>query len=81
MSASATAAIGERIRILRQSRDLTQTAFGKAVGAAQPTVSQWESGAKVPADGMQRRLADFFHVSHAWLFAELANHRDGRRAA
>jgi transcriptional regulator with XRE-family HTH domain len=37
--------MGDRIRQLRQARDLTQEEFGRLVGVTKSAVSQWEAGA------------------------------------
>lgn len=74
------AAIGERIRMMRDAKELTQTALGRLVHAAQPTVSQWEMGTKVPSRATQFRLADALGVERSWLFAEVAGRTQGRAA-
>lgn len=74
------AVVGERIRMLRESRELTQTELGRQVHAAQPTVSQWEGGTKVPSRITQFRIAEFFRVERSWLFAEVVGRARGRAA-
>jgi transcriptional regulator with XRE-family HTH domain len=39
-----TETMGDRIRMLRQSRGLTQEALGQLVGVTKVSVSQWETG-------------------------------------
>jgi transcriptional regulator with XRE-family HTH domain len=39
--------MGDRIRTLRKSRDLSQEDMGKIVGVSGATISQWESGTTV----------------------------------
>jgi transcriptional regulator with XRE-family HTH domain len=36
--------MGDRIRVLRQARGLTQEGLGEAVGVSKSAVSQWEDG-------------------------------------
>lgn len=40
----ATETMGDRIRILRQARGLTQEGLGELVGVSKSAVSQWEDG-------------------------------------
>lgn len=37
-------AMGRRLRAIRESRDLSQTAFGESVSAKKPSVQAWENG-------------------------------------
>lgn len=65
------ARVGERIRTMRESRDLTQAAMAAKVYVSQPAISQWERGLKLPATVTQFRVADVLEVERSWLFAEV----------
>ena len=54
--------IGNIIRDLRVSRNLTQAELGRVVGVSMQAVSKWERGG-LPDIGVLIVLADFFHVS------------------
>lgn len=71
MPSTPAQAVGNRIRTLRQSRDLTQKVLARALHVSQPAVSQWERGVKIPALPMQYLLADFLSVPRSFLFAEV----------
>ena len=55
-------AIGNIIRDLRVSRNLTQAELGQVVGVSMQAVSKWERGG-LPDIGVLILLADFFQVS------------------
>ena len=56
-----------RIRELRERREIAQKALAIDLGVSQATVSNWESGHKVPSARSTRRLADYFGVSMDYL--------------
>lgn len=47
-----------RLRVMRENVGLTQAALGKLVGVEQHTVSQWESGYRMPRADKLPRLAN-----------------------
>ena len=55
--------IGKNIKILRESKGLTQDELGKKIGVSGKTVSSWELETKTPRMGAIQRLADFFDVT------------------
>jgi transcriptional regulator with XRE-family HTH domain len=59
------AALGQRIRELRDQLRLTQTAFGQLLNVAQPTVARWEGGRHMPDEPTIRRIAQIGRVSPA----------------
>jgi transcriptional regulator with XRE-family HTH domain len=59
------AALGHRIRGLRDQLHLTQTAFGQLLNVAQPTVARWEGGRHMPDEPTIRRIAALGRVSPA----------------
>jgi len=57
----------ERIRGLREDRDLTQKDLGELLGVSQATYSRYESGKlDIPTDVLLR-LADYYHVTVDYL--------------
>lgn len=56
-----------RIRDLREDRDLRQSDLAKAVGIDQRTISNYETGKSNPDSDALIRLADFFGVSIDYL--------------
>ena len=54
--------IGNKIRDLRISRNLTQSELGKIVGVSMQAVSKWERGG-LPDIGILIVLADYFQIS------------------
>lgn len=58
----------ERLRALREERDITQKKLGAAIGVSPRMVSFYESGTHFPRDGeMLIDLAEFFGVSLDYL--------------
>ena len=65
--------IGEKIRILRKGKGISQDALATALGVTFQAVSKWENGITTPDLGLIPPLASFFGVSidelfdyHAW---------------
>lgn len=56
-----------RVRELRESRGIQQKELAIDLGVSQPTVSDWESGRKVPSAKSTAKLADYFGVSVDYL--------------
>ena len=56
-----------RIAELRIQKGLSQKEFGKQIGAAQNTVSNWEKGNRVPDAPTLNKIANFFGVSVDYL--------------
>lgn len=56
-----------RIRQLREERQMPQKQLSVDLGVSQPTVSDWESGRKVPSAKSTVRLAEYFGVSVDYL--------------
>lgn len=71
MSEEAGSVVGERIRMLRESRQLTQQGLAHLLHVTQPAISQWEMGKRTPPKSMQFALADVFQTERSWLFAEV----------
>jgi transcriptional regulator with XRE-family HTH domain len=58
---------GQKLRDLREERNLSQAEVGKAVGVYQRHVSAWENGVNKPALENIMHLARFFGVSIDYL--------------
>lgn len=56
-----------RLKKLRKNANLTQKQFARAIGAAQNTVSQWETGTHGIDNDTLSRIANFFGVSIDYL--------------
>ena len=55
-------AIGERIRLARQERGLTQEQLAEAVGVTRSAVAQWETGRAGQVTGNLSRIAGVLEV-------------------
>lgn len=58
---------GERLRGLRKQYGLTQGDLAARLGTVKSTISQWESGYRVPSEDMLRKIAEIFDVSVDYL--------------
>lgn len=56
-----------RIKELREAKGIQQKELAIDIGVSQPTVSDWESGRKVPSAKSTQKLADYFGVSVDYL--------------
>ena len=57
----------QRIRFLRQSRELNQVQLAEKLGVTKQSVSNWENDNIVPSVDMLEKIADFFNVSTDYL--------------
>lgn len=55
--------IGEKIRLLRESKGITQEQLAKKIGVASVTISKWELDTSKPKSESTIKLGDFFNVS------------------
>ena len=62
------AAVGMRVRRLREINGLDQEAFARRIGVPRPDISKWETGAQKPSIAKAVRLCDAFSVDLNWLF-------------
>ena len=60
--------LGERLRLLRMERGLTQAQLAELLDAKQTSIFRYESGAANPAPDMLLRYADYFDVSLDYIF-------------
>jgi repressor LexA len=56
-------AFGNRLRDLRQEKQLRQKELSEALGISRSTIASWEAGHRTPEVSAARKLADFFGVS------------------
>ena len=59
--------IGERIKKLRRSLDLTQKEFGERLGVKANTIGTYEIGRNAPIDAVLNLICREFSVSETWL--------------
>lgn len=59
--------LGARIRKLREEAGLTQLAFAKILNINNSTLSQYESGDRIPSDATKVKIADHFDISLDYL--------------
>ncbi|MDQ0287802.1 helix-turn-helix transcriptional regulator [Desulfofundulus sp. TPOSR] len=59
--------LSARLRELRTSRKISQTALSNAVGVSQRAISYYEAGKDIPTLDVLIRLADFFDISLDYL--------------
>lgn len=61
-----TAEIGNRLRALREAKQLTQSDVTKAIGVKRTTVTRWEGGTSNPKNALEK-LANFYNVSMEYI--------------
>lgn len=54
--------IGERIRLMRESRGMTQKDLSLAIGKSESAIAMYESGNRRPKDAVAEAMADVFNV-------------------
>ena len=62
--------IGERIRIIRKERNLTQKQLGELAGIAEPTIRRYELGKLNPKYETIEKIAAALHTSTSALMGE-----------
>ena len=60
----------QKIRELRQSRNLTEAALDEIFGLMRGTVANWEHGFALPENELIDDLADYFKVSRQELIGK-----------
>lgn len=65
--------LGEKIALLRKSRNLTQSDLAQLIGKSTSTVAMWETGQRDPDTNMIVRLSDLFKVSSDYLLGIIDN--------
>lgn len=56
-------AIGERLKELREKKNMSQREVAQALGISQPAYSYFECGDKIPSLAMTKAMARFFNVT------------------
>lgn len=64
---------GDKLRILRKNRNLSQKDLGKQLGMAFSTISGYEMGTRMPDLDKLKKIADFFEVSVDYLLDRETN--------
>ena len=62
--------IGERVRNIRKSQDLTLEAFGSRLGVGKTAISKIEKGENNLTDQMKKAICREFNVNYDWLVSE-----------
>lgn len=65
----------DTIKQLRLSQGLTQAALAEKLHVTQNAIFNWENGKREPKLEMIHKIADYFQVSAAYLFAEEDSYR------
>ena len=55
--------LGKRITLLREEKGISQIELAKILNVSNTTLSQYESGKRVPNDEIKKHLAHYFEVS------------------
>lgn len=55
--------LSERLKMLREELSLTQSQLAQQLGIATSSISQYESGDRIPSDDIKIKLVKFFDVS------------------
>lgn len=62
--------LGDRIKSLRTSNDITQKDLAEYLNVGRSTLSQYESGQRIPNDEIKNKIADYFNVSLDYLMGK-----------
>lgn len=57
----------QRIKAVRKAKKLTQAEFGQRIGVKGNTVTNYETGLRMPSETVIRSICREFHVSERWL--------------
>ena len=66
--------LGDRLRVSRENKGVSQTAVGNACGVTRASVSQWENGVTTPSQDKIKLASDFLHVNFYWLLTGSGTH-------
>ena len=61
--------LGNRLRALRESIQLSQAKFAEIIGSTQSSLNRYENGQATPSVELLRNYADYFDVSMDYIFA------------
>ena len=59
--------IGERIKVIRNALNLTQSDFGQKLGIARNTIASYEIGRREPMEQTLKAICREFNVEYIWL--------------
>lgn len=59
--------LGKRIKDLREAAQINQLDFSKFLNISNTTLSQYESGKRIPSDEIKLKIANYFNVSIDYL--------------
>lgn len=59
--------LSERIKAIRKKTGLLQPEFAERIGVKGPTITSYETGARVPSDTVILAICREFHVNENWL--------------
>lgn len=59
--------MNDRIKQVRKTTKLTQSAFGERIGVKGNTVTGWESGIRIPSEAILTSISREFGVDEHWL--------------
>lgn len=62
-----TQLFSERLKMLREERNMSVKELGETVGTSGATISRYETGVHEPKSRMVQKLADYFKVNPSWL--------------
>lgn len=65
--------VGERIKLLRNQRKLSQIALGEVLGVSKSVISSYENSVHLPPYDVLLKMAQFFGVSTDYLLG-VSNH-------
>ena len=67
----------DRVKYLRQSRELNQVQFARKMGVTKQSDSNWENDNIMPSVEMLEKIADFFNVTADYLLGREDCHYSG----
>lgn len=67
----------DRVKYLRQSRELNQVQFAQKMGVTKQSVSNWENDNIMPSVERLEKIADFFNVTADYLLGREDCHYSG----
>ena len=59
--------IGERIKVIRNALNLTQSDFGQKLGIARNTIASYEIGRREPMEQTLKSICREFNLEYIWL--------------
>lgn len=59
----------DRIRQLREEKNLLQKEFAKKLGVSKPTISAWEQGTRSPNSTQRKKICEVFGITESELFS------------